>query len=257
MKSPKSLLLVCILFLTHIASAKEPVRIAIGEWQPYLSSHAPHYGFAAHIVTESFALQGIEVEYGFFPWKRSFMLSQKGDLWDGTAVWLHSEDRANSFYYSDPVVQTTTSFFHLKDIEFDWTSIKDLSGMKIGVTLGYSYGADFDSAIKNKLLDADPSRNDELNLQKIQKRRIDIFPGEVMVMYSLIRELFPPDVAEHFTHHPKALLNTPQHLLLSKANPDNEQLMKIFNTGLKQLKESGRYEKIIANGLSGKYASQK
>ncbi len=50
--------------------AAETIRLTNGEWQPYLSKDAPHHGFASHIVTEAFALVGVEVEYGFFPWKR-------------------------------------------------------------------------------------------------------------------------------------------------------------------------------------------
>jgi len=257
MKSLNSIVLLVILFWTHSASAAESVRIAIGEWQPYLSSEAPHYGFATHIVTESFALQGIDVEYGFFPWKRSYLISKNGKSWDGTAVWLHTEDRANFFHYSDPVVQTNTSFFHLKSVDFNWTTVEDLIGKKLGVTIGYSYGSDFDLAVKNKVIESETSPNDELNLQKLYKRRIDIFPGEVMVMYSLVREMFPSEIAEKFTHHSKALLESSQYLLLSKANPDNVRLMKLFNAGLKMLKESGRYDEIIADSLAGKYTSQK
>lgn len=257
MKTPRSIILVVFMCWINGAIAEETVRIAIGEWQPYLSERAPHYGFATHIVTESFLLQGIEVEYGFFPWKRSYMLSKQGQPWNGTGVWLHSEERAAFFYYTDPVVPTTVAFFHLKELGFDWSSIEDLGDVKIGVTLGYSYGPEFDMAVKKGEVSLEESRTDALNLQKILKGRIDVFPGEVMVMYSLIRELFSPEDAAQFTHHSKALHKNSQHLLLSKSNPESEQLVELFNAGLKELKKSGRYDKIIADGLAGKYASQK
>lgn len=257
MNTPRAVILILLVCGINIANAEQTVRIAIGEWQPYLSEHAPHYGFATHIVTESFSLQGIDVEYGFFPWKRSYMLSKQGQPWIGTGVWLHSEDRAEFFYYSDPVVPTNVAFFHLKDVGFDWSAIEDLSDLKIGVTLGYSYGPDFDTAVKKGNITTEESRTDELNLQKILKGRIDVFPGEVMVIHSLIREKFSPEIAAQFTHHSKSLHENSQHLLLSKSNPESQQLVEIFNDGLKQLKKSGRYDKIIADGLTGKYASQK
>ncbi len=51
------------------AQTSKTIRLTNG-WQPYLSKDVPHHGFASHIVTEAFALVGVEVEYGFFPWKR-------------------------------------------------------------------------------------------------------------------------------------------------------------------------------------------
>ncbi len=52
------------------AQAAETIRLANGEWHSFLSKGAPHHGFASHIVTDAFALVGVEVEYGFFPWSR-------------------------------------------------------------------------------------------------------------------------------------------------------------------------------------------
>ncbi len=46
-------------------------------------------------------------------------------------------------------------------------------------------------------------------------------------------------------------------LLLSKKVPGNEQMLDRFNEGLKQLKESGKYDQIIADALAGKYAKPK
>ncbi len=56
------------------AQTSKTIRLTNGEWQPYLSKDTPHRGFASHIVIEAFALVGVEVEYGFFPWKRSFKI---------------------------------------------------------------------------------------------------------------------------------------------------------------------------------------
>lgn len=253
----KTIFLICFTIWMQGVSAQETIRIAIGEWQPVLSRQAPHYGFAAHVITEAFALQGIQVEYGFYPWKRAYMVAKQGASWDGTAVWLYSDERAEDFYYSNPVVPTTMSFFHLVDVDFDWKSMEDLGDTKIGVTSGYSYGPDFDKAVGTGAIEVEESRTDRLNLQKLLRGRIEAFPGEVAVTYSLIRELFSPETAARFTHHPKALHNQPQHLLISKSDPDNERWIRLFNTGLMKLKESGRYDSIIKDSVSGKYASQK
>lgn len=257
MKIIRILTLLFLALAVRTPFASETIRLTNGEWQPYLSEHAPHYGFASHIIAEAFGLVGVEVEYGFFPWRRSFELAKKGATWDGTAVWLYSEERAASFYYTDSVIPSNTAFFHLNDVEFDWNTMEDLKDKRIGTTLEYSYGPEFDEADKSGIIDPERVATDELNLKKLLKGRIEVFPGEVMVTYTQIRETFSKEDAARFTHHPKSLHRNLQYLLLSKANPDNERFAELFNEGLKQLKESGRYDQIIADGLAGKYAKTK
>ncbi len=54
------------------------IRFTNGEWQPLMSKNGPHHGIASHVVTEAFALVGVEVEYGFSPWKRAMKLARYG-----------------------------------------------------------------------------------------------------------------------------------------------------------------------------------
>lgn len=62
-----------LLILTATSHAQETIRITNGEWEPFLSQHSPHYGINSHIVSEAFRLEGIQVKWGFFPWKRAFI----------------------------------------------------------------------------------------------------------------------------------------------------------------------------------------
>ena len=238
------------------AQTSKTIRLTNGEWQPYLSQDVPHYGFASHIITEAFALVGVEVEYGFFPWKRSYKIAKEG-TWDGTAVWWDTEERRERFYFSDPVAPSLMVFFHLTKTEFDWDTYEDLSTVRIGATSAYSYGKDFDSAEAAGTIKTKRAPDDETGLRKLLKGRIDVFPGEVMVTYAQIRDIFSGEKAALFTHHPKPINDQPLYLLLSKKISSNEQMRDRFNKGLRLLKESGKYDQILADALAGKYAKPK
>jgi polar amino acid transport system substrate-binding protein len=238
------------------AQTSKTIRLTNGEWQPYLSKDAPHHGFASHIVTEAFALVSVEVEYGFFPWKRSFKLAKEG-TWDGSVVWVDSDERREHFLYSDAVVPSTFVFFHLKGSDFEWNSYEDLRGIRIGGTLEYAYSEEFDAAEKAGIIKTNRANNDEIGLKKLLKGRIEAFPGEVMVTYAQIRDTFSQEDAALFTHHPKAINEDPMYLLLGKKVAGNEAMRDLFNEGLKRLKGSGRYDQIIADALAGKYAKPK
>ncbi len=244
----------CAVLVTSVVSAQtsKTIRLTNGEWQPYLSKDAPHQGFASHIVSEAFALVGVKVEYGFFPWARAFKLAKDG-TWDGSAVWLDSDERREHFHYSDAVVPSKVAFFHLKGSNFDWNSFEDLRDVPIGGTLEYAYGDEFDAAEKAGIIKTDRAKNDKLGLKKLLKGRIKLFPGEIMVTYAQIREAFSPDTAALFTHHPRLIHEQPQHLILSKKVAGSEAMRDLFNEGLKQLKTSGKYDQIIADALAGKY----
>ncbi len=238
------------------AQTSKTIRLTNGEWQPYLSKDSPHYGFASHIVTEAFAQVGVEVEYGFFPWARSYKLAKDG-RWDGTLVWTDSEDRRKDFLYSDPVAPQTAVFFYLKNTKFDWDTYDDLRDVRVGGTLKYNYGTEFDEAEAAGIFKSNRAPSDETGLTKLLKGRIDVFPGTIMVTYAQIRDTFTEEQAAQFTHHDKPINVLPQHLLLSKKVPTSEQMRARFNEGLKLLKESGKYDQIIADAHAGKYAKPK
>ena len=117
----------------------------------------------------------------------------------------------------------------------------------------YYYGKEFHDAIDSEIIRPEWAATDEINLKKLLKSRIEVFPGAILVTYSQIQASFDEKDAARFMHHPRAINTRPLHLILSKANPDNERLIDLFNSGLKLLKESGRYDEIVADGLAGKY----
>jgi len=239
-----------------LAESVKTIRVTNGEWQPYLSKDVPHFGIASHIVTEAFGLVGVEVEYGFFPWPRAMKLAKEG-TWDGSAVWGDSEERRQNFYFTEPVVPSTWVFFHLMSTQFDWNTYEDLRDIKVGGTVEYFYSDEFQAAEAAAVFRTTRTRSDEVGLKNLLKGRIDVFPGDLMVTYAQIRDTFSDEEAALFTHHPKRIIEKPLYLLLSKIVPGSEQMRDRFNEGLQQLKESGKYDQIFADAVTGKYMKAK
>ncbi len=251
-----SFVLTVALFLgsgSAIGQPHDTIRLTTGKWQPFTSKSAPHYGAAAHIVTKAFAVVGVEVEYGFFPWKRAMKLARDGK-WDGSIIWYDTEERRADFWYSDPIAAATNSFFHLKSYEFGWDEFKDLEDVRVGGTSEYSYGTEFDAAERAGIFRTRRAISDEVGLTNLLKGRIDVFPGELLVTYEQIHDTFSEEHAALFTHHPKHISKIPLYLLLSKKVSGNERVRDLFNEGLKRLKESGKFDQIITDGLGGRYA---
>ncbi len=141
---------ISLLFFSPVLSAETTIRITNGEWEPFMSKYSPHYGINSHVVSESFRLERINVVWRFFPWKRAYMMAKRGTDWDASATWWPVEKTQEAFLISDPVSITSFVFFHLKSRKFDWHSIDDLKGLRIGCTLEYDYGKDFMTAMEEK-----------------------------------------------------------------------------------------------------------
>ncbi|WLD58675.1 transporter substrate-binding domain-containing protein [Salinispirillum sp. LH 10-3-1] len=233
-------LLLALTVLCSSAHSRE-LTISTGGWPPFLTEDQRHQGFIAHLITDVFADVGVTVQFEFTPWTRAYQETSLG-RYDATAVWMDAPDRHADFIYSEPVLNETFVFFHLKDKPFDWASFGDLRGMLIGGVLGYSYGAGFDAALEAEVFRMERVRNDELNFLKLLSERIDVYPQEVNVGYYALRRDLPPEDAERVTHHPTPLLVNQSFLLLPRSVPDSAELVTLFNASLQRFRDDGRYQ---------------
>ena len=247
-----------IIFFLNIAThsfAEETIRIAIGEWPPFMSKDLKHYGILTHIVTESYALEGYKTEYGFFPWARAKVYAEEG-TWDCSAGWAKTAVRLKKFIYSDSIMKNSNVFFHLKSFKFDWNTMDDLKGIPIGSTIEYYYGDAFMEAEKSKQILVQRAPSDELNFRKLLKGRIKLFTAGVDVGYSLLQKKFTPEENQLITHHSRPTNVDDLHLIFSNKNERNLQLIKVFNKGLKKLRKSGKYDQMIAASRRGEYLNK-
>ncbi len=240
-----------VLFTTGLA-AQDSIRLTNGEWTPWLAEDLKYYGGASRVVTEAFALEGVTVEYGFFPWKRAYSLGQTGK-WDGSVIWIKTPEREKEFVFCDPVLIQQRVFYHLKDFEFEWETIEDLKGLTIGGTLEYTYGAEFDNAEKAKILKVKRVPNDVINFRKLLKGKIQIFPMEPDVAAGLLKKNFTPEDISTLTFHPQPLARKAYHLILSKKYPHAANMCDVFHRGLTRLKANGKYNQYLTEAHEGLY----
>ncbi|MBF0228731.1 MAG: transporter substrate-binding domain-containing protein [Desulfamplus sp.] len=240
-----ALLLALVVMTSSSVFANQTVKLAIGDWAPYTSETDVKGKLLEEVVTEAFKLEGIDVKYDYFPWKRSYIYVEQGKS-DGTFPWNKTTEREKEFYiHKISLIKDDGVYFHLKSKPFDWNTIEDLKKYKVGVTLGYKQEAMY----KEKGIVADTVPNEEQNFKKMLAGRIDVYQTSNVVGYSAIKKLFSSTDAAKFTNHPKAVETDEYYILFSKKIPNGKELADKFDSGLKKLKESGGYYKIIAKYL--------
>ncbi len=249
-----ALLIGLVFFIGHV-SAQDKVVISNGEWKPYLSPDLKHFGVASHIVTEAYKREGVNVEYKWYgeAWKRAYKDTKDGKV-NGSVIWSLKPERQAEMFYSEPVIKGKKDvFFYLKKDKFDWNTIEDLKGKRVGGTAGYTYGPLIDEAAKKGYITMDLVSKESLNLQKLLKGRIDLFMTGTVIGGDMIKEKLSPEQAALITFHEKPFRIATYHLILTKSIAANKQLLDKFNAGLKKLQDEGLYDQYLKDSDAGKY----
>ncbi len=104
----------------------DKVMLASGEWAPYVSENIEYERGVSRIVRDSFALEGVDVEFVYMPWDQAIEDAKNGE-WHGTLPWLKNEEREEHFYFSNPIASENVVFFYKKGLDFSWETISESS----------------------------------------------------------------------------------------------------------------------------------
>ncbi|BCS89603.1 substrate-binding periplasmic protein [Pseudodesulfovibrio sediminis] len=236
----------CLLFTVCLWSPgrAESILLTTGEWPPYYSASMLHGGIANQIVAESFALVGIDVQFQFLPWKRALVeASQKP--YQGSAGWLWTPEREETFLFSYPLFSSSRVFFHRKDFPFDWNTLEDLRNLRIAVTLGSEDEFSLKEIVARGKGEIDVAQTYRSGLKKLLAGRVHVYACNREVGLHILRNEFEQYEARLLTFHLKSIFEETNHLLISKRLDNANELMERFNEGLRQLRESGRYYDIL------------
>ena len=232
----------CLAICQSSAFAADVVNMAIGEWAPFTSEKDPKGKLTEKVVTEAYKLEGVDVKFSYFPWKRSSTMVEEGAS-DASFPWNRTDAReAIYIYHKVPVLSDDGVYFHLKGKPFDWNTIQDLKKYKVGVTVGYKN----EQGYKDLGIPADAAPSEEMNFKKMLAGRIDVYQTSKTVGWATINKHFTPEEAKQFTTHPKNVAVDDYFVIFSKKNPNSKALADKLDSGMKKLKASGAYDKIMS-----------
>lgn len=250
----KQTTLLIFLLFSSISYTQTPVKVATGEWAPFITKDTEHLGYISQIISEAFAQVDRDVEFLFRPWPRAYQNAKEGEV-DATSYWYKDERHAEHFYFSDPLSKDNVVFFRIKSSNpITWNTLSDLDQYSISLTRGYTYNEDmWRYAMQN------PDRiaivgSDEQNLKMLLLERIDITPVQDVVGWHLIHKLFAKEQVNRIEVMQPPLTTKTGHLLFPKVNKNSLQLLEQFNQGLKKLKESGRLYELKEKLILGEYS---
>jgi len=249
-----ALLVVC-LWLGGVASSwadspRPVLRMATGEWPPYVSQKLPNHGGVVELVNAVVEEMGMTLQYDFVPWPRAEALVKSGDVY-AAFPYARTEAREAEFDFSAPLFASYSVFFYFKPHlhSADFQTLADLKRFRIAGVNGFFYLDLLDQA---GLQVTRLSQRRQLVLW-LYRDRVDLIPMDLISGQALINDMFPED-AHHFTYIPKSIDEeqgiVQNHLLVSRKFNTANDLTVRFNQALQRLKADGRYQAIMdANQL--------
>ncbi|UTW57994.1 transporter substrate-binding domain-containing protein [Kordiimonas sp. SCSIO 12603] len=224
-------------------SNDQTVRLTVGNWRPFIEQKdQTAQGIAISVVEAAFKEANYSVEWGFFPWGRAYALGKIG-TWDGSAVWYHSENRANDFLYSDPVFTFQEALVCHQDVQAEWQTFEDILTHRIGTVMfsEHPYIGDY---LKNANKSPIRFPTYQTLYNSLISKRIDCILINPVAHTYFLDEIFPSQkITLNIASKAFPLAHT--SLIISKNAENAEELIKSFNKGLQKIRNSGLYAEII------------
>ncbi|HCR85761.1 MAG TPA: hypothetical protein DIV86_03695 [Alphaproteobacteria bacterium] len=243
-----------IFFFSFLSNAAEQKSITIiaDEWCPYnCTPETEDEVYVLEIAREVFSVHGIEVTYKILNWNRALKEVRKGTY--NAAIAASKEEAKNFIFPEEPIGISSYSFYGKTGMNWKYKGIKSLKGKTLGSIDGYKYFTAIDDYIKHNrsnnlkvqvLSDADALGT---SLKKLAAGRIDLFIEQYAVANYTIKKMQLEDkisAIDRATYK----FEPEKHkfyLAFSPSDPNSKKYAKIFDNGIKDLRESGRLLQIL------------
>lgn len=192
---------------------------------------------------------GFKVSFKFIPFKRALQYLMSGNC-DGILQIYYKKDREVFLHYpQEPIHFTEYKVFVKKDNLFEFNTINDLTGKKIGKNAGFAISPEFDKAVKEGKLNVQEAATWQMNLKKLHIGRIDAFVSNYA---TAMHEIKKSGLANELIDLPRPILTKKVYLAFSKKGkniPDKDFFFKRIDTVMREIKTDGTLSKIRKNYL--------
>ncbi|WP_264982327.1 substrate-binding periplasmic protein [Pseudodesulfovibrio portus] len=238
--------LIPILFVSTASGQEtDKIRVAGFLYPPfYQTQSGVPEGIAVDLANAIFSRLNRECSVAIFPLKRTLSMLKNGEA-DCTLILIKTPERQKFLHFTEPIITVRGliwSAAHRGAIQFQ--ALDDLRQYKIGVTRGYSYGPEFDDFLQTMQIET--ANSDYSNMLKLLENRIDIFPGNELVVDSLIKR--HPELQDKLLHSSKAFIEWELRIAVSRKSWVSSLLPEI-EAVLADLKREGVVSDIVKTYL--------
>lgn len=227
------------------AHAADPVAVCVdAENPPFMSSVAGKAaGLYPALITEAFQTNKLAVQLDAKPWKRC--IADMDDARTGVGGIYKNEERLKKYDFSEPIFVERMAVFSNKGRKLEFSGVPTLIGKRVGVMRGWSYGDEFDKAVKEGKITVEEVNSDAQNFQKLSAGRIDAVLAIDEAGATVLKGGHHPDIEKSA----KYLFENPTFLAFHKSANQADALSR-FNKAIDDMRKNGKLGKIATSELS-------
>lgn len=245
-------LVLCCISPAPPASAEERDNvIAIGSpkegWPPYLIVDHSHTreGFCVDLARKVAEQNGFQFKIAIYPERRARLLLNSGRIHTmlKAKTWMPNPD---NYLWSDPIIESEDILLFRAGQGSFYSSLKDISGLEVGVVLGYGYPT-LERMIKSRAIRTYAANNAHHQLGMLLRGRVDcVVINRLVARWEIRNSLEFHDGQFDFSTFPVEV--APLRMAFSKGR-NQEKFVAAFNRELKKMKNNGLYQKIVGRYL--------
>ena len=167
-------------------------------------------------------------------------MCRRGSSISFPTIWK-SREREEKYDFSDPFLINTIVIIKRAADQFEYTGLNSLSGKKIGLIRGYSYDEEFLAAANYQKVTVSYLIQ---SLFLLTSYRIDLAVEDLIVARMLLNRQ-EESLRNSITFVDNPLSQKPLHIAVSKSSPRGREILDIFNTGLREIRNNGTYDALI------------
>lgn len=232
--------------LTPITGNAQPgtIVLAADPWCPHTcDDDAAQPGYMIEIARRAFALKGVQVTYRNAAWARVMTDVREGRL-DG-AVGALATEAADLALHQEPLGHQANAMAVRATDPWTFTDLNSLNGRRIGTIQDYSYSPDIDAwltAHQSRVQALGGQNALERNLKKLTAGRIDTLIDDEAVLHYRLKSW--PDAAK--LRLAGRIDGGDLFIAFSKIGNRGAELAALLDQGVRELRASGEFEKILA-----------
>ena len=223
------------------AADGEVIKLVSGDLLPYAARELPGGGMLAEVVQWAFKRVGVGTTLDWMPWKRGYELTRIAQF-DATFPYARKPDREQEFFYSDLLVGGVRSIYARPDTGIDPASMGTFRGKRYCVPNGFIIYPQMDVLLQEGALKINRPASLATCAKMVALDRADFYLTESTAGDAA---LLQADVGAAVIRLPKPFERAEYYLIVSRSHPEGAALIVQFNRGLKLLKASGDYQRIV------------
>lgn len=223
-----------------------PIELVTGnDFPPYTDKTLKEGGLFTRIVKKVFEVEGVDFSLEWMSWVGGYERTVQAN-YNATFPYSDTPDREKYMYYSNPVLESEISFLVRKDEVLDFSKPELLKKAYVCKGRGY-HKEDIRELEAGGHIKVYLAPDIDNCISMLASGRVSAVPIDRFVARFQVEKMRKnghlKDV--EFTLIGKVIHSSSLHFIISRKSPRAQEILKIFNRGLKTIKAKGEFDKVV------------